>query len=87
MTNEQPEPSGATSESSDSRPTDALIRPLPGYSGRPSGTPFQNSVMDAVTGSEFTDTVESGIPVRRRGAPLHIPYDQAMAMLWPPQES
>jgi hypothetical protein len=37
--------------------------------------------MDAVSGSEFADGVEHGIPLRRRGEPLHINYDQALAYL------
>lgn len=37
--------------------------------------------MNAVTGSEFNDSTEFGVPVHRRGQELHISYAQALEFL------
>lgn len=44
-------------------------------------TPFQQRLMDAVTGSEFHESTEFGVTVHRRGQELHISYDQALEYL------
>jgi len=84
---EQPEQYADTSESSDSPPPASSMPAQLSSSGRQPGTPFQNSVMDAVSGSEFAESYDQGFLVRRKGNALRIPYDQAMEFLWPTQES
>lgn len=75
------EPSGESSDSSAYPPPASWTRPPQEQSGRPTGTPFQEQVMDAVTGSEFVDSTQFGLPMRRRGEALHINYDQALEYL------
>jgi hypothetical protein len=87
MTSQPSEQSEATSEPSVSPPPGSSMPRLLPSSGKQPGTPYQNRVTDAVTGSEFTDSVESGIPIRRKGSPLKISYDQAMEYLWPSTET
>lgn len=83
MTSEPDELSEAPSEPGDSLPPASWTRPQPELSGRPTGTPYQQRLMDAVAGSEHHDSVERGVLTRRRGDALHINYDQAMEFLWP----
>jgi hypothetical protein len=75
------EPSEPSSDSGDYPPPDWWTQPPQELSGRPTGTPFQEQVMDAVTGSEFVDSTQFGLPLRRRGEALHISYDQALEYL------
>lgn len=80
-TYEPDEPFVESSDSSDCPPPASWMRQPQELSGRPIGTPFQEQVMDAVTGSEFVDSVQFGQPIRRRGEALHISYDQALEYL------
>lgn len=80
-TSDWPEQFEESSESTDFFRQASLIRTLQPSSGRPTGTPFQNRVMDAVSGSEFADNIENGFPVRRHGEQLKIGYDHALAFL------
>lgn len=80
-TYEQDEPYEPSSGSSDYPPPATWTRPPDELSGRPTGTQFQERLMDAVTGSEFAESTVHGQPARRTGGQLNISYDQALAFL------
>ncbi len=50
-------------------------------SGRAGGTAYQKMVAAAISSSEFSNQHVGGIPIRRQGQGLHIPYDSALEML------
>lgn len=78
------EPDGpyeASSDSSDYPRQASWMRQPQELSGRPTGTPFQEQVMNAVTGSEFNESTQFGLPLRRPGDALHISYDNALEYL------
>lgn len=83
MTSEPAGPSEEPSEPGACPLPDSWTSPQPEHWGRPTGTPYQSRLMDAVAGSEHHDSLEFGVPTRRHGEALKISYDQAMEFLWP----
>lgn len=81
MTSEPSEPYELSSDLGAPPPPASSMRGPLDSSGRPTGTEFQQNLMDAVCGSEFHEGFEFGVPIRRRGEALHISYDQALEYL------
>lgn len=74
-------PFAASSGYADSLPpVESDLSPLDS-SGSPGGTVYQKLVADAMSSCEFSDDCAGGLPLRRQGRGLHIPYDTALEML------
>lgn len=81
--NEQDEPYEDSSDYTEYLPQEQSARSLHDTSVNPIESDFQKTLRQAISGSQFHDSIlPSGIPIRRKGSALHIPYDQALQLLW-----
>lgn len=77
----QEEPYAASNGYADSLPLEESDHSPQPSSGSPGGTDYQKLVAEAMSSSEFSDQHVGGVPIRRQGRGLHIPYDSALEML------